>query len=102
MRVPAFRRWHVRRTLSAIDKAQAHGGRLPDGLADTARFLSRLPKQQRAKVYEEAIVKSLDNPSLGREQRRSVERQRQSATGSSPRRGAPPSGSAKQKPRPKR
>jgi hypothetical protein len=97
MRVPAFRRWHVRRTLSAIDKAQAQGRRLPDGLAETARFLSRIPKHQRAKFYEEAIVKSLDNPTMGREQRRSVERQRQTATSSSPRHGGKTSGSAKQR-----
>jgi hypothetical protein len=96
MRVPAFRRWHVRRTLGAIDKAQAQGRRLPDGLAETARFLSRIPKHQRAKFYEEAIVKSLDNPSMGREQRRSVERQRQT-TSSPSRRGAKTSGSAKQR-----
>jgi hypothetical protein len=49
---------------------------LPEGLAETARQLGRVPKQRRAEAMEEAILAQREIPEMGRDFRRSASRQR--------------------------
>src|SRR5262245_54101587 len=71
-----FRRWYVRRTLRYIDKTKPKGRRLPEGMAETARQLGRVPKQRRAEVFEEAILAQEEMGGTSREYRRAAARQR--------------------------
>jgi hypothetical protein len=81
MRVPALRHWYIRRILKYIDKSKQKGRPLPEGLAETARVLSRVPKHQRAKVFEEALQANEQVPNMGRAYRRATERRRVSGRG---------------------
>ncbi|HET9077075.1 MAG TPA: hypothetical protein VFN68_09085 [Acidimicrobiales bacterium] len=78
MKVPFLRRWYIRRVLKFIDKSRASGRKLPEGMADTARYLSRVPKHQREKAFEDAILANQSIPDMGREMRRAASRQRRS------------------------
>ncbi len=78
MRVPVLRRWYIRRILKLIDRSKAKGRRLPEGMAEVARLVARLPKVQRALALEEAILANQDTPNLGRQFRRAAARQRRS------------------------
>jgi hypothetical protein len=71
-----YRRWYIKRTLKFVDRSRAKGRRLPEGLAETARQLGRVPKQRRAEVLEEAILAEREMPRTGREFRRAAARQR--------------------------
>lgn len=102
MRVPALRRWYVKRTLKLIDRSREKGRRLPEGLAETARQLSRVPKQQRAKVFEEALLAGTDEPGMSREFRRAAARKRLSTTSDTRYRAGRPPGAGRQgRPRPR-
>jgi hypothetical protein len=96
MRVGVFRRWYVRRILRFIDRSKAKGRRLPEGLAETNRFLSRVPKQQRAKALEEAILTNQEAPNMGRELRRAASRQRKSGQSDARYRPGMPPGTVRQ------
>jgi hypothetical protein len=91
MKVPVLRRWQIRRTLKFIDTSRAKGRRLPDELHQMARFLDRVPKAERAKVFEEAMVANQELPNMGRDYRRAAARQRRSGRSDARYRpGAPP------------
>ncbi|MGH9107221.1 MAG: hypothetical protein ACRDZX_15600 [Acidimicrobiales bacterium] len=96
MRVPLLRRWYVRRILKFIDKSKAKGRPLPEGMAETARFLSRVPKHQRAKAFEDAIEANQEVPKMGRQYRRAASRQRHSGKGETRFRPGLPPGALKQ------
>lgn len=73
MRVPMLRRLYVRRMIKYIDKRRAKGKRLPPELMELSRFLSRVPKQQRASALEDAIKSEHEGqPAGGRELRRAA------------------------------
>jgi hypothetical protein len=102
MSVGVLRRWYVRRTLKLIDKSRAKGRRLPDGLAETARGLSAVPKPQREQALEDAILANQDMPNMSREFRRAAARQRLSTRSDTRYRpGRPPGSTVKAKGRPR-
>lgn len=78
MRVPRLRRWYIKRVVKYIERSEAKGRALPEGLADTARYLSRVPKNKRAETLDKAIQANEDVPNMGREMRRAATRQRRS------------------------
>lgn len=90
MGVPVLRRWYIRRVLRFIDKSKAKGRRLPEGIAEAARMLGKVPKHQREKVFEEMVLTNQSIPSMGREMRRAATRQRKSGKGRGGRPGLPP------------
>lgn len=97
-----FRRWYIKRTLRFIDRSKEKGRRLPDGLAETARQLSRVPKQRRAEALEDAILAQNDMPEMGREFRRAAARQRLSTKSDTRYRpGRPPGAGRQSRPRPR-
>lgn len=96
LRVRVLRRWYIRRTLTFIDKSRAKGRRLPDGLAETARSLSRVPRGQRARALEDAILANQRTPHTGRQFRRAAARQRRSGKSDTRRRPGLPPGAIKQ------
>lgn len=82
MRVPILRRWYIRRMLKFIDKSKAKGRRLPPEFAEMARFLSRVPKSQRASALEEAMSAQQSGVGTSRDYRRSAAaQQRRSGKG---------------------
>lgn len=103
MRVPVLRRWYVKRTLRFIDRSREKGRRLPEGLAETARQLGRVPKQQRAQVFEEAILAGDDQANMSRDFRRAAARKRLSTTSDTRYRAGRPPGAGRQgrSPRPR-
>lgn len=96
MKVPLLRRWYIRRVLRFIDKSKAAGRKLPEGMADTARYLSRVPKHEREKAFEEAILAQQKVPEMGREMRRAASRQRRSGKNDNRYRPGMPPGTVKQ------
>ena len=96
MKVPLLRRWYIRRVIRFIDKSKAAGRKLPEGMADTARYLSRVPKHQREKAFEEAILAQQQVPDMGREMRRAASRQRRSGKNENRYRPGMPPGTVKQ------
>jgi hypothetical protein len=91
-----FRRWYIKRTLRFIDRSKEKGRRLPEGMAETARQLSRVPKQRRAEALEEAIMAERDLPEMGREYRRAASRQRLSTRSDTRYRQGRPPGAGRQ------
>jgi hypothetical protein len=91
-----YRRWYIKRTLKFIDRSRAKGRRLPEGLAETARQLGRVPKQRRAEVLEQAILAERDMPRTGREFRRAAARQRLSTRSDTRYRPGRPPGTGQQ------
>jgi hypothetical protein len=93
MKVGFFRRRYVKRMIRYIDKSKAKGKRLPPELYDLQRFLSQVPKGQRAERLEEAITaQQTDEPIGNRDLRRSSANQNR-LSGRGPghyRPGAPP------------
>lgn len=94
--MPVLRRWYIRRTLRFIDRSKAKGRRLPEGMAEAARFLARVPKTQRAQAFEDAILANQDTTNLGRELRRAAARQRRSGKSDARHRPGLPPGAVKQ------
>lgn len=93
MRVPMLRRFYVKRMIKYIDKMRAKGKRLPPELVELSRFLSRVPKQDRATALEDAIKAEREGSAVGsRELRRAAAaQQRHSGRGGGRYRpGAPP------------
>lgn len=78
MRVPRLRRFYLSRLIRTIDRYEKKGRVLPKGLEETARFLSRVPKNKRLETLEKAIEVNEDMPNMGREMRRAASRQRRS------------------------
>lgn len=82
MRVPPMRRWYIRRMLKFIDKSKEKGRRLPPEFADMARYLSRLPKAQRASALEQALSAQQEGVGTSRDYRRAAAaQQRRSGRG---------------------
>ena len=96
MKVPVLRRWQIRRTLKFIDKSRAKGRRLPEELYQMDRYLARVPKHQRAKVFEEAMLANQELPTMGRDYRRAAARQRRSGKSDARYRPGAPPGTIKQ------
>jgi hypothetical protein len=96
MRVRVLRRWYIRRTLRFIDRSKAKGRRLPEGMAEAARLVARVPKAQRAQAFEDAILASHDTPNLGRQFRRAAAHQHRSGKSDARHRPGPPPGAVKQ------
>lgn len=92
LRIGFLRRWHIRRLLKFIDKSKAKGRRLPPNLYDLNRFLSQVPKEQRAKRLEEALM-AQQRPDMvqSRDMRRATDNQarRSGRSGSGYRPGMP-------------
>ena len=102
MGVPVLRRWYVRRTLKFIDRSREKGRRLPEGLAETARHLSRVPRHQREQAFEDAIMAGEDQAGMSREFRRAAARQRLSTKSDTRYRAGRPPGAGRQgRPRPR-
>lgn len=102
LKVPLLRRWYIRRTLKFIDRSQAKGRRLPEGMGEMARQLRQVPKDQRAQVLEDAIVADQEMPNMAREFRRAAARKRLSTRSDTRyRAGSPPGVSKKGRPRPR-
>ncbi len=95
IRVPVLRRWYIRRTLRFIDRSKAKGRRLPEGMAEAARLVGRVPKVQRARAFEDAILANQDRPNLGRQFRRAAARQRRSGKSDARHRPGLPPGTVK-------
>ena len=95
MRVPVLRRWYIRRTLRLIDRSKA-GRSLPEGMAEVACLVAWVPKTQRARALEKAILANQDTPNLGRQFRRAAARQRRSGKSDARYRPGLPPGAVKQ------
>ena len=96
LRVRVLRRWYIRRTLKFIDRSRAKGRRLPEGMAETARVLALVPKGQRARAFEDAMLANERTPNMGRQFRRAAARQRHSGKSDARRRPGLPPGANKQ------
>jgi hypothetical protein len=96
LRVQVLRRWYIRRTLKFIDRSRAKRRRLPEGMAETSRFLARVPKGRRAQAFEDAILANQDTPNMGRQFRRAAARQRRSGKSDARYRPGLPPGANKQ------
>jgi hypothetical protein len=95
LRARILRRWYIRRTLRFIDKSRANGRRLPEGMAETARILARVPKGRQAQAFEDAILANQATPNMGRQLRRAAARQRRSGKSDARRRPGLPPGAIK-------
>ena len=93
MKVGFFRRRYVKRMIKYIDKSKAKGKRLPPEMFELQRFLSQVPKAQRAERLEEAITAQRTEEPLGNRdlRRASANQSRHSGRGGNRYRpGAPP------------
>jgi hypothetical protein len=102
MKVGFFRRRYVKRMIKYIDKSKEKGKRLPPELYELQRFLSQVPKAQRAERLEEAITaQRTDEPLGNRDLRRASSNQtRQSGRGGNRYRPGSPPRSMQPGPRP--
>jgi hypothetical protein len=102
MKVGFFRRRYVKRMIKYIDKSKEKGKRLPPELYELQRFLSQVPKAQRAERLEEAITAQRSEEPLGnRDLRRASSNQsRQSGRGGNRYRPGSPPRSMQPGPRP--
>lgn len=102
LKIGVVRRWHIRRLLKFIDKSKAKGRRLPPNLYELNRFLSQVPKEQRAQRLEEAMT-AQQRPDMlpSRDMRRASDNQsRRSGRGGSGYRPGLPARSMMPGPRP--
>jgi hypothetical protein len=83
MKIGFFRRRYVKRMIKYIDKSKEKGKRLPPELFELQRFLSQVPKAQRAERLEEAITKQRSEEPMGNRdlRRASLNQQRHSGRG---------------------
>lgn len=102
LRIGILRRWHIRRLLKFMEKSKAKGRRLPANLYELNRYLSQVPKEQRAKRLEEAITAQQRPDAFGnRDLRRASDNQaRRSGQSGSRRRPGLPARSMMPGPRP--
>ncbi|MGH9077760.1 MAG: hypothetical protein ACRDY0_09975 [Acidimicrobiales bacterium] len=93
-RIPAARRWQIRRLLRFIDKYKEQGKRLPPEIYEMERFLAqnKVPKAKRASVLEDAMAAQEDGSiAFGRDYKRAAAaQQRRSGKGAGKRPGLPP------------
>jgi hypothetical protein len=96
-----MRRRYVKRMLKYIDKSKEKGRRLPPELFELQRFLSQVPKEQRAGKLEEVIAAQRTQESLGNRdlRRASVNQSRQSGRGGNRHRPGMPARSLQQGPK---
>lgn len=93
MKIGFIRRRYVKRMLRYLDKSKEKGRRLPPELYELQRYLSQVPKAQRAERLEEAITAQQNDEVLGNRdlRRASANQNRLSGRSSSRYRpGAPP------------
>ena len=96
-KVPALRRWQIRRMLKFIDKSKEKGRRLPPEFADMARYLAKVPKAQRAEALEKAMEANQEGVSTSRDYRRAAAaQQRRSGQGGGRYRPGMPPGTIQQ------
>jgi len=102
MKIGFLRRRYIKRVLKYIDKTKAKGKELPPEMADLARYLSAVPKAQRAERFEEAILaQQSDSEPFNRELRRAAANQnRRSGKGAGGYRPGSPPRSMQPGPRP--
>ncbi len=83
MSVGFLRRRYVKRMIKYIDKSKEKGRRLPPELFELQRFLSQVPKAQRAERLEEAITAQRSEQPIGNRdlRRASANQSRQSGRG---------------------
>jgi hypothetical protein len=93
MRVPFLRRRYVKRMLKYMDKSKEKGKRLPPELWELNRFLSQVPKAQRAEKLEEAITAQRNEEPIGNRDLRRASANQSRQSGKAPGRyrpGSPP------------
>lgn len=93
MRVGFLRRRYVKRMLRYLDKSKEKGRRLPPEMFELQRYLSQVPKAQRANRLEEAITAQQNGEAVGNRdlRRASANQSRMSGRGSNRYRpGMPP------------
>jgi hypothetical protein len=94
---PAVRRWQIRRLLKYIDKSKEKGRRLPAEYAEMGRFLSKVPKAQRAAALEKAMEANQQGAIPSRDYRRAAAaQQRRSGQGGARYRPGMPPGTIQQ------
>jgi hypothetical protein len=92
LKIPFFRRRYAKRLIKYIDKSKAKGRPLPPQFNDLERFLAQVPKDQRAKRFEEALTQQQAEGPVSRDMRRAAANQ-QRRSGKNPagyRPGSPP------------
>jgi hypothetical protein len=96
-----MRRRYVKRMLKYMDKSKEKGRRLPPELFELQRFLSKVPKDQRAAKLEEVIVAQRTEEALGNRdlRRASVNQTRHSGRGGNRYRPGMPARSLQQGPK---
>jgi hypothetical protein len=101
MRIGFMRRRYVKRMLKYMDKSKEKGRRLPPELFELQRFLSKVPKDQRAAKLEEVIVAQRTEEALGNRdlRRASVNQSRHSGRGGNRYRPGMPARSLQQGPK---
>jgi hypothetical protein len=102
MKIGFFRRRYVKRMIKYIDKSKAKGKRLPPELFELQRFLSQVPKAQRAERLEEALTSQRKEESVGNRdlRRASLNQSRHSGRGGNRYRPGSPPRSMQPGPRP--
>ncbi|MHB1928481.1 MAG: hypothetical protein ACYDEN_07135 [Acidimicrobiales bacterium] len=93
MKIGFLRRRYVKRVIRYIDKSKKKGRRMPPEMMELQRFLSQIPKEERAKRLEEAILaQQSGDEAFNRDLRRAAaNQQRRSGKGAGGYRpGAPP------------
>lgn len=76
LKIGFMRRRYAKRLVRYIDRQKAKGRPLPPQFADLERFLSQVPKEQRAQRFEEALaMQQADDLPIGREMRRAAANQ---------------------------
>lgn len=65
MKIGFIRRRYVKRMLRYLDKSKEKGKRLPPELFELQRYLSQVPKAQRAERLEEAITAQQNDEVMG-------------------------------------
>ncbi|MDA8283181.1 MAG: hypothetical protein M0Z42_07785 [Actinomycetota bacterium] len=92
MRIGFIRRRYVKRVIRYLDKSKKKGRRLPPAMMEMQRFLAQIPKEERARRLDEAIVAQQSGDEFNRDLRRAAaNQQRRSGKGAGGYRpGAPP------------
>lgn len=93
MKIGFIRRRYVKRMLRYLDKSKEKGRRLPPELFELQRYLSQVPKAQRAERLEEAITAQQTDETIGNRDLRRASANQNRLSGRSTSRyrpGAPP------------
>jgi hypothetical protein len=82
MKLSPVRRWYIRRMIKFMDKSRDKGRRLPPEFVDMARYLSKVPKSERAAALEKAFLAQQEGVGTSRDYRRAAAaQQRRSGRG---------------------